>query len=237
MAKGVAVVLLLALVLGAALDLASIKDCVTPDKVVEKNTYDSVYISGIGQEQQRMSTSLYVKPGSDFEYVCVRAWSDPDRSPLQACFSVESCDLNSTSWNLMEAEAEFEKNKLQRNGFIFKLSAGNCTGTKKKYKMRMSGIIQLSVWAHGSSEWLHNAPPDTCPDTTTDNPSSSLPTTTSLAPDTTTDNLSFSHPLMSPLVPMVVVVGLLVVAVILVVALAVTLEMVLWKRIRRFTSC
>ena len=97
--------MLFALGFGGALRVASARECVQP-VVVGENDGKTVYYKREESSQSSMSTSLYLKPGSDFEDVCVKAKSEWEMKVFEVCFPAEEIHLSNSTWNLLGVKVE-----------------------------------------------------------------------------------------------------------------------------------
>ncbi|XP_050721726.1 uncharacterized protein LOC127001312 isoform X27 [Eriocheir sinensis] len=222
MAGRVAVVVLLVVVFVGALCFSSAKDCFDPDVVVKEGEEKIIYQKNETQPRNATSISLYVKPGDDFEQVCIKVEDETLKEKAEECLSVAECNLNSTTWNLLEVGAEVVKDDCSGKHcrVKFNLTGDGCSKMEKTL-YRSENITRLTVFADDASKWLLNGPPDPCPDTTTENPSSGWPSTS----NTTTGNPSSGSP--STTVLTVIIVVILAAAVV---------GVIIWKRQRKLSG-
>lgn len=180
MERRVAVPVVLVVVIVGVLCLASARNCVESDVesdvVVKKRERKIVYKKIEVPPQDGMTTTLYVKPGCDFQSVCVTVEEETRTEPNWECYLVKVCQLNTTKWYLMRVEVQVVDHIVRPILLVFDLIFDDCS--IRRYGSHPSGnITHLTVSAYGASQWLLSCPSDICFDTTTENPSPATPTT------------------------------------------------------------
>ncbi|KAG0713640.1 hypothetical protein GWK47_001786 [Chionoecetes opilio] len=233
MVGGVVVAVLFSLRFISVLDPASAQDCTAADHVVEQGNVQTVYQSKTNKN--KVSTSLFVQPGTAFEGVSVEVTQLSNNTKFEAWFPNDQCYPNDATWVQLkvDVEAKTPENKT-RNYLSFTTTIGNCMKTCTRYPT-FYYIKSLSVVAHGSSKWNCTCPATTClapqvssespsiskcteppglhrtPKTLTPATSSAADSTTSPAADSTTPATTTTAPYSTLLIIVVVMVVVVVV--------------------------
>ncbi|KAG0727789.1 hypothetical protein GWK47_033902 [Chionoecetes opilio] len=160
MAGGVVVAVLFSLRFISVLDPASAQDCTAADHVVEEGNVQTVYQNKT--DKKKVSTSLFVQPGTAFEGVSVEVTQLSNNTKFEAWFPADLCYPNDATWVQLKVGVEAKTPENKTHNFLsFTTTIGNCTKTCTRYPT-FYYIKSLSVVAHGSSKWNCTCPTTTC---------------------------------------------------------------------------
>ncbi|KAG0720312.1 hypothetical protein GWK47_048769 [Chionoecetes opilio] len=172
MAGGVVVAVLFSLGFISVLDPASAQDCTAADHVVEQGNVQTVYQSKT-YYKNKVSTSLFVQPGTAFEGVSVEVTQLSNSAKFEAWFPNDQCYPNDATWVPLKVDVEVKTPENKTHYYLsFTTTIGNCTKTCTRYPT-FYYIKSLSVVAHGSSKWSCTCPATTClaPQVSSESPS------------------------------------------------------------------
>ncbi|KAG0727788.1 hypothetical protein GWK47_033901 [Chionoecetes opilio] len=163
MAGGVVVAVLFSLRFISVLNPASAQDCTAAVHVVEEGNVQTVYQKHITGNKKKVSTSLFVQPGTAFEGVSVEV-TQQNNTKFEAWFPHDDqCYSKDATWVQLKVDVEAKTPENKTHNYLSSTTTiGNCTKTCTRYPVSYYYIRSLSVVARSSSKWNCTCPINTC---------------------------------------------------------------------------